>query len=223
MEQKLEMYTPDDSAPTTPGPIQASYVDPENRPRITVTPKERDPILEKPMDEPFKDQGEKEGAWKIMMHNVFNQPEIAAQDFRKGVKLWAEKTVGNIVKAIQAPGDALQGNLDPNSDEGIKRSADLAALVMAGPAPIAAKVVDGTLGVMGGIRSRTVKSSDVVKAKEMQAKGASVDEIYESTGLFRGMEGKWRTEIPDQKARFTENIINRSNEIVRDPHYFLET
>ena len=50
------------------------------------------------------------------------------------------------------------------------------------------------------------KTADLLKlnvAKRMEEAGAKTDDILRSTGWFKGMEGKWKYEIPDDTSRFS--------------------
>lgn len=44
---------------------------------------------------------------------------------------------------------------------------------------------------------------DVARAIQMEREGVSPDKIFSATGLFRGANRKWRTEIDDSGARLT--------------------
>src|SRR3990167_10187275 len=47
------------------------------------------------------------------------------------------------------------------------------------------------------------KTADLLKlnvAQRMEQAGAKAEEILKSTGWFKGMEGKWKYEIPDRKS-----------------------
>lgn len=44
---------------------------------------------------------------------------------------------------------------------------------------------------------------DVARAIQMEREGVSPDKIFSATGLFRGSNKKWRTEIDDSGARLT--------------------
>lgn len=97
---------------------------------------------------------------------------------------------------ITAPDRARRGELDPMSPEAIGLMVDLAGTMVFGPAPIAGKVANGTLGSFGGIKAETLHPQDFVDARKMDLKGHSNQEIWEKTGMWKGNDGIWRHEIP---------------------------
>jgi hypothetical protein len=56
-------------------------------------------------------------------------------------------------------------------------------------------------------------------AANMEAKGATADEIRKSTGLVRGLEGQWRDELSDQFAKLKENPLLLDKEWAKDKNY----
>lgn len=106
----------------------------------------------------------------------------------------------SVKSALKLPGDVYGGKIDPMSQQGIERAAELAGLMIGGPAPVAAKMADGTLGSFAGVRSRTFDKEALVKAQELETKGIHPDTIWSETGTFRGADERWRQEISDHKA-----------------------
>lgn len=54
------------------------------------------------------------------------------------------------------------------------------------------------------------KTADLLKlniAKRMEQAGAKADDIFRNTGWFKGMEGKWKYEIPDNTSRFSQGPL----------------
>lgn len=51
-----------------------------------------------------------------------------------------------------------------------------------------------------------VKNNETL-AKSMDAEGRDKQHIFESTGLFKGKDGKWRHEIPDNEAKLSDKAI----------------
>jgi predicted transcriptional regulator len=49
---------------------------------------------------------------------------------------------------------------------------------------------------------------------QMANKKMPVDQIFESTGWFKGLEGKWRYEIPDSKAKFTQSFASKGEQLI---------
>lgn len=52
-----------------------------------------------------------------------------------------------------------------------------------------------------GPAAKTANKVALKAAEEMAAKGASRDAIWNETGWFKGVDGKWRFEIPDNQAK----------------------
>ena len=76
---------------------------------------------------------------------------------------------------------------------------ETAQLLMGGGAPAAEA---GAAGIFGG---RLAQSADLAKlnsAKDMERMNWGPNEIHAGTGWFRGADGEWRFEIPDNKANF---------------------
>lgn len=127
-------------------------------------------------------------------------------------QLWPEKLIRSAISAVQAPGEAAQGKLpmwavNPETGEVntspqvIEKANELASLVVLGPAPVAAKLADGTLGSFAGVKSRTFNRENAIKARELLTKGESATTVFAETGFFKGAEGRWKYEIPDDKAK----------------------
>jgi hypothetical protein len=58
--------------------------------------------------------------------------ERRAELKQAAAQTWPAQMVHDVYGALRAPGDALYGKLDPNSDEAIKRAFDLAGITMSG-------------------------------------------------------------------------------------------
>lgn len=71
-----------------------------------------------------------------------------------------------------------------------------------------------SLGIFGGRLSHTADHQALAKAEEMSANLANPESIWNETGWFQGVDGKWRHEIPgDQNADFySTNDIGRTTE-----------
>lgn len=114
-----------------------------------------------------------------------------------------------LVDMAKMPGKVFKGEIDIDSPEGRKAAADWAAsmamtMVLA-PAPIAAKVVDGTLGSIAGVSSKTANKEMLQVAQVLDRKGYSNNEIWQTSGWYKGSDGQWRHEIPNaDKAKFIE-------------------
>lgn len=55
-----------------------------------------------------------------------------------------------------------------------------------------------------GPESASWKPEMAFQAGKMEAKGAKPDEIYEATGMVRGLDNQWRTELSDQFAKMKQ-------------------
>lgn len=78
----------------------------------------------------------------------------------------------------------------------------LGGMAMTGSVPI--PKAPNSLGMFGGVMARTADKAALKKAQSMAEKGASREDIWNETGWFKGVDGKWRFEIDDSKATLTE-------------------
>lgn len=118
--------------------------------------------------------------------------------------------VKGIYDSIKTWGDAIQGKvptwaMDENgeyhtSPQVLEKSLDLAGLAVMGPAPVASKLAEGTLGSFAGVRSATLDKTKLYKAQNLELNGAHPDEIWQQTGFFRGADDRWRYEIPNDMS-----------------------
>ena len=53
-----------------------------------------------------------------------------------------------------------------------------------------------------GVGARTANKAALKAAEEMAAKGSTREAIWNETGWFKGVDGKWRFEIDDSKSQF---------------------
>lgn len=58
-----------------------------------------------------------------------------------------------------------------------------------------------TFGVFAGPQAETANKGMLAIAEDMAAKGASRDDIWNKTGWFQDVDGKWKFEIDDSKSR----------------------
>lgn len=129
--------------------------------------------------------------------------------------------VKGIYDSIKTWGDAIQGKvptwaMDDNgefhtSPQVLEKSLDLAGLAVMGPAPVASKLAEGTLGSFAGVRSATLDKAKLYKAQSMEMSGAHPDEIWQQTGFFKGADNRWRYEIPNDMS----NLKASGTEIVK--------
>jgi len=113
---------------------------------------------------------------------------------------WVERTAIAAGKAVQLPHDVMTGEVPSGSLQEIERAADLAGVMVTGPAPVASKMADGTLGSFMGVRSNTWDPVRHQLAQDMEAQGASPTRIWNKTQTMKGVDEKWRQEIDDSKS-----------------------
>lgn len=129
---------------------------------------------------------------------------------------WPEKLVRS---ALTAAGDAYSGKLPmwAQNEDGtvntspmaIERANDLGTFAVLGPAPVAAKLADGTLGSFAGVTSKTLNKNRLSAAQEFETNGMHPDDVYTQTGMFRGADNRWRYEISDHGATVNEAMFNK--------------
>lgn len=67
--------------------------------------------------------------------------------------------------------------------------------------PFAAKI-PAMLGMIAGRRAMTANLTNFDRAQRLDNFGKSKNEIYKQTGLYKGVDGQWKFEIPDTGATF---------------------
>ena len=118
---------------------------------------------------------------------------------------WPEKAVRSAVSAMALPGDVLSGKVQPGSLQEIEKAIDLAGLMVMGPAPVASRMADGTLGSFIGVKAKTFNRNDLAHANILEANGVHPDDIFKQTGMFKGAEGRWKSEISDRDSKLNED------------------
>jgi hypothetical protein len=118
---------------------------------------------------------------------------------------WPEKAVRGAVSAMALPGDVLSGKVQPGSIQEIEKAMDLAGLMVFGPAPVASKMADGTLGSFIGVKAKTFDKNALAQAQLMEHNGVHPDDIFRETGMFRGAEKRWKSEISDAESKLKED------------------
>lgn len=102
-------------------------------------------------------------------------------------------------------GDVVTGKVDPMSDEGVKRAVDLAGSMMLGGA--GGEAPAGSLRMFAGRTAKTANHAQLAAAEKMAAEGTDRRAIWDATGWFQGVDGKWRFEIPDHEAEVRGYIM----------------
>lgn len=111
--------------------------------------------------------------------------------------------------------------------EGATTLEDVGAAIAPGVGGVAkdlAKLTEGrSLGLMMiGPESKLWKPEMAFQAGKMEAKGKTPEEIHQTTGMVRGLDGQWRTEISDQFATlkgsgtYGDTVMNRMSALGKD-------
>lgn len=194
-------------------PIITDAVGDKPIPRITVTPKQNVEELQ-----PLLDLSDSTDV------NVAKMGDALLGRNQERYKLFPEKILDTLIDAFKLPKDVIQGGEDPMTPRNIGRAFELASAGIFGPGPIAAKVVDGTLGVMAGVGSKTANKIDNTLANAMESRGFSHDQIYNATGWYRGLDNKWKYEIPDTGMKAKANLIKpgdyKLDQVIDHPELF---
>ena len=59
---------------------------------------------------------------------------------------------------------------------------------------------ENAVGIFGGRLAKTADQGALARAEKLAAEGAPREQIWNDTGWFQGVDGKWRFEIDDSKA-----------------------
>lgn len=124
--------------------------------------------------------------------------QLTGSDGGERFQTWPERLARS---AFTLPGDVLSGKVEPGSIQEIERASDLAGLMVMGPAPVAAKLADGSLGSFAGVKSRTLPKDKLYEAQNMELDAMHPNDIWDKTGFFRGADTRWRYEIADKDAK----------------------
>ncbi len=103
------------------------------------------------------------------------------------------------------------------SAQAIEKAADLAGLMTFGPAPVASKLAEGSLGSFAGVTSRTVDKNKLAEAQILESRGLPKgmigdvkDYVWKKTGFFRGADNRWRYEINDADMKLREGAFDKT-------------
>jgi hypothetical protein len=113
-------------------------------------------------------------------------------------------------EAMKAPGKAYNEGMTP--DEMIRAGNDFAMTMGAGGSLVPKP--GNSLGIFGGRLAKTANLEKLADAEKFEKSGIPADTIWKATGWGRGKDGKWRFEIPDNKAEFAghENFVNQARQ-----------
>jgi polyhydroxyalkanoate synthesis regulator phasin len=121
---------------------------------------------------------------------------------------------------ITAPYDAFSKGL--SSDDMVKRAMDF-AMTVGGMGSMIPKP-GNSLGIFGGKLAKTADLDKLAQAEKFEKAGVNPDMIWKATGWGKGSDGRWRFEIPDQKAAFKPGEIpavpKNTNEVFDHPELY---
>lgn len=200
------MSTPEDQTPILPqGPISRELgIDDVNKPKSesdepydNVQQLSKDDLIKRALTPgPETMPARMELLWKRLTGTGgFDRYETMPEHLVKGA-----------FEGLKQFGDAAEGK--PLAPDYVERMTDLAGFITLAPRPIVKGAIDGTLGSFAGVKSLTARRGDLDLATQMAEKGMDKDQIYSATGWFKGLDNKWRYEIPDNKAQFSKEFAD---------------
>lgn len=68
--------------------------------------------------------------------------------------------------------------------------------------PVYNAMPSNAAGIFGGKLAKTADQAALTRAEEMTARGVPREQVWQDTGWFRGVDGKWRFEIDDSGANW---------------------
>lgn len=137
-------------------------------------------------------------------------PQKKPRNLYEALPLYIKEKAKGVKELFTTYDKILKGEIDPDSDIGRETAMAMATLVgTGGMATSGAVGGPGTLGMFIGRNARDFDKAASLRAFEMKNQGYSPREIWEATGTRRWQSGP-RQEIPDNFAKFNENIPNSS-------------
>jgi hypothetical protein len=148
---------------------------------------------------------------------------------------WVNSLTGLVegsVNGFMAPYNAMTGKydqfvIDPETGKVLSMidprlmddAAAMAGLVTTSGMPMPKPA--GALGIFGGTMAKTADTAALAKAQQMAESGVSRKKIWTETGWFKGTDGKWRFEIPDNKADYDpESLLELKQNAADDGRQF---
>lgn len=127
---------------------------------------------------------------------VTRQRSEVSQATNDVVKQWVEAGVPSEVARLGAI--ALKSHAYKMSDN--------PAQFLREKAPLIRRVgdVSGAMKQYAGLSAYTADQSQLQAAQEMDSQGADIEAIRQQTGWFKGMDGKWRFEVDNSKAKLID-------------------
>lgn len=140
-------------------------------------------------------------------------PDINDVEHHDWIESSIKHTALGLFNLFTLPHDVSTGEIDPTSTEGIDRAAEAARTMVLPPVPITS-ASGVTLGSFAGPMSKNFPREMHAVAEQMEKEGAHPTDIWESTGMFKGADDKWRYEIPESKAslnveHFDEGYVSK--------------
>ena len=128
-----------------------------------------------------------------------------------GEREWAvPQAVVDMLSSAMLPGHVMKGGAWSPQDV-TKMALDVGMLA----APVgAATAPAGALGMFAGKAAKTADHAALARAEAMEQAGADAAKVWDETGWFRGVDDKWRIEIPDDTAKLT--LSGRTKETMAD-------
>lgn len=116
------------------------------------------------------------------------------------------------VSSLQGYGkDVLSGKI---AREGLTRMLDIGDRALAGDSRAGQDFINefGIAGTIGGVGAKTADLIKQKMAQEMKSADMPREDIWNKTGWFEGVDGKWRFEIDDSKAVMKPSGLKEFNE-----------
>lgn len=142
------------------------------------------------------------GFLQSVLQGTYNGMSGAGEDIARGA-----------VDAFNLPRDVYQGKVqtDPRymSDEEFARTLNLAGNVAGGGITVGS-APEGAIGMFAGQKSKTFPNDKAMSFMENNMdRKVTADDIYGGTGIFRGVDGRMRYEIPDTNAAIKPEYLNK--------------
>ncbi len=127
--------------------------------------------------------------------------------------------INDLGVALQLPGAVASGRVPLAQARALVPQATVGlASAGLGLNPLLGEAGVGSLGVFAGRGAATADSSALARAMSMESQGADRDAIWNSTGWYKDVDGKWKFEVPDSKARLnTDHLIPQEDGAHRVP------
>lgn len=127
--------------------------------------------------------------------------------------------------AFMTPYRVLTSPEPVTTEQMIEPAANIALTAPLGGAAIgkaagAKMVEDNAAGIFGGRLARTADHAKLAQAEEMAGKGVPREQIWNDTGWFQGVDGKWRFEIDDSGATYQGGRRGKLSSIVDHPDLY---